>query len=65
MSIRKIGGFFKSVYTEVGKVVWPTRNKVKKDTIVVIATCTLLSLMYWGVNSGVLALLKVALGKAL
>lgn len=54
-----------SVKTEASKISWPGRDQLKKDTLVVFGTCTLGALLYWGVNSGVLALLKSVLGKTL
>lgn len=57
--------YIASVRKEAGKVVWPDRVKIKKDTIAVICVCTFFSLMFWAVNSGTLALIRAVLGKAL
>lgn len=62
---RQEQGYLRSVAVEVSKIVWPTKEKVRKDTIVVCLTCIFFSLMYWGVNTGVLAIVKTVLGKAI
>lgn len=56
-----IRDYFKGVKTEIKKVVWPTRKEMVTFTSVVILTCFVASLVFWGFNSGVLALLKVVL----
>ena len=54
--------YFKGIRTEVKKVVWPTRKEVGTFTGVVILTCTFFALAFWGIDSGVLAMLKGILG---
>lgn len=54
--------YFKGIRTEVKKVVWPTRKEMGAYTIVVILTCAFFALVFWGVDTGVLALLKGILG---
>lgn len=63
--MRRFIEYIISVKTEASKISWPGRDQLKKDTLVVFGTCTLGALLYWGVNSGVLALLKSVLGKTL
>ena len=40
------------------KVVWPTRKELGSYTAVVLATCAAFALLFWGVDSGVLAAIK-------
>jgi preprotein translocase subunit SecE len=50
--------YFKGVKLEMKKVVWPTRKELGSYTAVVLATCAATALVFWGVDSGVLAAIK-------
>lgn len=50
--------YFKGVKLEMRKVVWPTRKELGSFTAVVLATCAAFALLFWGVDSGVLAAIK-------
>ncbi len=50
--------YFKGVKLEMKKVVWPTRNELGSFTAVVLATCAAFALLFWGLDSGVLAAIK-------
>ena len=50
--------YFKGVRLEMKKVVWPTRKELGAYTAVVLATCAAFALLFWGVDSGVLAAIK-------
>ena len=50
--------YFKGVRLEMKKVVWPTRSELGSYTAVVLATCAAFALLFWGVDSGVLAAIK-------
>ena len=50
--------YFKGVRLEMKKVVWPTRKELGSYTAVVLATCIAFALMFWGIDSGVLAAIK-------
>ena len=50
--------YFKGVKLEMKKVVWPTRKELGSFTVVVLATCAAFALVFWGVDSGVLAAIK-------
>ena len=54
--------YFRGVRTELKKVVWPTRNEVVSYTAVVIAVCCAFALMFWLIDTGVLAALRAVLG---
>ena len=54
--------YLKGVRTEVKKVVWPTRKELGAFTVVVVLTCGFFALAFWGVDTGVLAMLKGILG---
>lgn len=54
----RIKEYFKGVKLEMKKVVWPTRKELGAYTAVVLATCAAFALVFWGVDSGVLAAIK-------
>ena len=63
-SVKKHGRFIdylKGVKMEMKKVVWPTKNEMVSYTCVVILTCFVFSMLFWGFDSAFLALLKAAL----
>lgn len=53
--------YFKGVRTEMKKVIWPTRKETVSYTGVVIVTCAFFALLFWGFDTGFLALLKAVL----
>jgi preprotein translocase subunit SecE len=53
--------YFKGVKTEIKKVIWPTRKELVSYTVVVVLTCVAFALLFWGFDSGFLALLKAML----
>ena len=50
--------YFKGVKLEMKKVVWPTRSELGSFTVVVLATCAAFALLFWGIDSGVLAAIR-------
>ena len=63
-SAKKQNGFvkyFKDLKSEFKKVVWPSWSKVVNNTGVVLAFMVVSALFIWGVDSGLSALLKLAL----
>ena len=62
---KKRGGilaYLRGVRQEFSKVVWPTREELITDTVVVFATVIFFSLAFWLIDSGFLAALKGILG---
>ena len=62
---KKKGGllaYFRGVKQELSKVVWPTREELTTDTVVVIVTVVFFALAFWLVDTGFLAALKGILG---
>ena len=57
--------FLRGVRQELKKVVWPTREELTTDTIVVIACVAFFALAFWLVDTGFLAALKGILGVTL
>ena len=50
--IAKIGRFFKDVFGELKKVVWPTRQQVVNNTGVVLVVMSLMGLFLFAVDTG-------------
>ena len=50
--------YFRGVRLEMKKVVWPTRSELGSYTVVVLAVCAAFALLFWGVDSAVLAGIK-------
>ena len=62
---KKKGGliaYLKGVRQEFRKVVWPTREELTTDTVVVFACVIFFALAFWLVDTGFLAALKGILG---
>lgn len=54
--------YLRGVKQEFSKVVWPTREELITDTIVVFATVIFFSVAFWLIDTGFLAALKGILG---
>ena len=65
-SQKKQGGgliaYLRGVKQEFGKVVWPTREELTTDTIVVFACVIFFAVTFWLIDTGFLAALKGILG---
>jgi len=57
--------YLRGVRQELKKVVWPTRDELLTDTAVVFAVCAFFALLFWGIDTGFLAILKGVLGISL
>lgn len=54
--------YLRGVKQEFSKVVWPTREELTTDTVVVFACVGFFALMFWLIDTGFLAALKGILG---
>ena len=54
--------YFHGVKTELKKVVWPTKKETYKYTLVVIAVCAAFALLFWVLDTVILALLGLVVG---
>lgn len=54
--------FFRGVRQELKKVVWPTKEELTTDTVVVIACVVFFAVAFWLIDTGFLAALKGILG---
>lgn len=50
--------YFKGMKLEMKKVVWPTKKELGSFTVVVLATCAAFALVFWAVDTGVLAAIR-------
>ena len=44
--------YFRDVWGELKKVVWPSRKQVFNNTIVVLVTCVIFAIVTWGLDLG-------------
>ena len=54
--------YLRGVRQELSKVVWPTREELTTDTIVVFACVIFFAVTFWLIDTGFLAALKGILG---
>ena len=54
--------YFRGVRQELRKVVWPTREELTTDTVVVIGCVIFFAVAFWLIDTGFLAALKGILG---
>lgn len=50
--------YFKGVKLEMKKVVWPTKKELGSFTAIVLATCAAFAVVFWVVDTGVLAAIR-------
>lgn len=50
--------FFSEARTELRRIVWPTRPEATQTTFIIIAATVLLSLVLWGFDSVIIAVLN-------
>ena len=55
-------GYLRGVKQEFSKVVWPTREELTTDTVVVFACVAFFAVSFWLIDTGFLAALKGILG---
>ena len=55
-------GYLRGVKQEFSKVVWPTREELTTDTIVVFVCVAFFAVTFWLIDTGFLAALKGILG---
>lgn len=56
--MRKITGFFKDVYSEMQKVVWPSRKQTLLYTIQVIVFCLVVAIILGAADFGLLKIFE-------
>lgn len=54
-------GFFKEIFQELKKVVWPTREQLVKNTITVITVCAIIGFLIWMFDWGLSSLINLVL----
>ena len=50
--------YFKGVKLEMKKVLWPTKKELGSFTAIVLATCAAFAVVFWAVDTGVLAAIR-------
>lgn len=54
-------GFFKEIFQELKKVVWPTREQLVKNTVTVVTVCIIIGLLIWMFDWGLSSLINLLL----
>ncbi|QLB18238.1 preprotein translocase subunit SecE [Mannheimia granulomatis] len=49
--------FIKESRSELRKIIWPTRPEATQTTLIVLAVCAVVSLVLWGIDSIIVALI--------
>jgi len=57
----KLRDSIRGVVSELKKVSWPTKVETKKYTIVVLGVCAAFALLFWLIDTGILALLELVI----
>jgi len=54
-------GFFKEIFQELKKVVWPTREQLVKNTVTVLTVCVIIGILIWFFDWGLSSLINLLL----
>lgn len=54
----KFKGFFKEIFQELKKVVWPTRDQLIRNTITVVTVCAIIGILIWFFDWGLSSLIN-------
>lgn len=54
----KFKTFFKDIFQELKKVIWPTRQQLVKNTITVLVVCLIMGMLIWLFDWGVSSVIK-------
>ena len=59
---KRIGRFFKDVYSELKKVTWPSRKNLISYTIAVLVFVAIMMLVIYGIDTGAAAAIQAIFG---
>ena len=54
--------YIKSVVSELKKVTWPSKKEICRYVVVVIGVCAAFALLFWLIDTAILALLGLIMG---
>lgn len=57
--MKSITGFFKSVWIELKKVIWPTKAELRQHTSVVLGIVLIMTVLVWAIDSGLGGILSL------
>ena len=60
--IEKIKTFYTNLKSEFIKIIWPKRDELAKQTLVVIVICAIFGLVIFAMDTGLAAILKLVAG---
>lgn len=59
---QRAGRFFKEIRMEMKKVIWPTRQQLVNNTLVVFAACLLIGVVVWIADAGLGLVFRAVFG---
>jgi len=54
--------YLKEVRKEAGKIIFPTKEELKKNTITTLVVCTGAAVFLWGISELVIKVIQVVVG---
>ena len=60
---QRTGRFFKEISMEMKKVIWPTRQQLINNTLVVFAACLLIGVVVWIADFGLGLIFRAVFGQ--
>jgi preprotein translocase subunit SecE len=61
---QRVGKFFKEIRMEMKKVIWPTRQQLVNNTLIVFAACLLVGAVVWIADAGLGVLFTLVFGQS-
>lgn len=59
----RAGRFFKEIRMEMKKVIWPTKEQLKNNTMLVIAACFFIGIVIWLADAGLGLIFSTVFGQ--
>ena len=60
--INKLKEFYTNIKAEFKKIIWPKRDELIKETLVVIVMCAIFGIIIFGMDTGLAVILKLVAG---
>ena len=60
--INSLRNFFVNIHAEYKKIIWPKKEELAKQTLVVIILCLIFGLLIFGMDTGFASILKLVAG---
>lgn len=60
---QRAGRFFKEIRMEMKKVIWPTKQQLINNTLIVFAACLFIGVVIWVADAGLGLIFKAVFGQ--